>query len=680
MRIFTISLARDRMGTSPHAQGRKMKSTLYWQVYERLIDDDEADPLVTALVEAGFESPDAVRAALDGEGAGLDETSMPSESERRSAPTVWLESLDVTGFRGIGPTSRLALEPGPGLTIVVGRNGSGKSSFAEGLEVLLTGESMRWKTRSAEWLGGWKNLHHSGKTFIQGGFVVEGQGRRQFKRQWTGDTFDAGSLLIDGESADGDEPWGGALDTFRPILSYNEIGATLEEGPSHLYDLLSGVLGMEELTAARDVIAGVRKEIADYKKTFKSAKSRLETQLDRSDDERVEAVRQAIKGRNVDIDALLELALDEGDDDSVVNALRRVESLRTPAADDVLAAVAELREAEKNFLEVMETAAGEQSKVVNLLQTALHVHELGDSESCPVCGEGTLDDDWRADTQRRIDEMEAATERTKRAQRRRKNARQAALKLINAVPSIPDVELDPRAAAVEARAAWEGLAEHESAEDLARGIESTFDAIEQAMSALREAATEQLRRLNTEWRPVKTALDAFIEAHAEQERQKPREKACKDAESWIGDANDALRAERFSPIRDRAVAIWDTLRHQSNVSLDEIKLEGVRTSRRGRLQFDLLPKSSSGMGVSSHSFWSASGGSSQTTPHSRKVTWSVSQPDSIAANSRSSSSESSSNESSATWRFHSFKTADSTFLRMWEANSLDWNLLISRSE
>ena len=43
----------------------------------------------------------------------------------------------LEGFRGIVLRAELELTPGPGLTLVIGRNGSGKSSFAEALEVLL---------------------------------------------------------------------------------------------------------------------------------------------------------------------------------------------------------------------------------------------------------------------------------------------------------------------------------------------------------------------------------------------------------------------------------------------------------------------------------------------------------------------------------------------------------------
>jgi hypothetical protein len=75
---------------------------------------------------------------------------------RRSSPrpvcpdtrTAFLRRITAQGFRGIGPKATLDLTPGPGLTLVVGRNGSGKSSFAEGLELLLTGDTDRWSQRS----------------------------------------------------------------------------------------------------------------------------------------------------------------------------------------------------------------------------------------------------------------------------------------------------------------------------------------------------------------------------------------------------------------------------------------------------------------------------------------------------------------------------------------------------
>jgi DNA repair exonuclease SbcCD ATPase subunit len=39
------------------------------------------------------------------------------------------------------------LTPEPGLNVFVGRNGSGKSSFAEAVEYALTEETARWSQR-----------------------------------------------------------------------------------------------------------------------------------------------------------------------------------------------------------------------------------------------------------------------------------------------------------------------------------------------------------------------------------------------------------------------------------------------------------------------------------------------------------------------------------------------------
>jgi hypothetical protein len=39
---------------------------------------------------------------------------------------AFLKTISVRGFRGIGPEAHPRIRPGPGLTIVTGRKGSGK--------------------------------------------------------------------------------------------------------------------------------------------------------------------------------------------------------------------------------------------------------------------------------------------------------------------------------------------------------------------------------------------------------------------------------------------------------------------------------------------------------------------------------------------------------------------------
>src|SRR3954447_1471011 len=87
------------------------------------------------------------RSDLDGEVQRVIEAmaDLGSPAPPKSTAPVWLKSVTVEGFRGIGPEATLELTPAPGLTVVVGRNGSGKSSFAEGLELLMTGALKRWE-------------------------------------------------------------------------------------------------------------------------------------------------------------------------------------------------------------------------------------------------------------------------------------------------------------------------------------------------------------------------------------------------------------------------------------------------------------------------------------------------------------------------------------------------------
>ena len=145
----------------------------------------EAPPTVERaadLVLAAFQGPDALRATLEGHGAA----SVPTRQPDQTPTATYLAALEVEGFRGIGPPATLTLEPSPGLTLVVGRNGSGKSSFAEALEMLLTGSNRRWTERAKVWQDGWRNLHH-GPPRITGRFRPDG-GRTTMTISATGRT------------------------------------------------------------------------------------------------------------------------------------------------------------------------------------------------------------------------------------------------------------------------------------------------------------------------------------------------------------------------------------------------------------------------------------------------------------------------------------------------------------
>ena len=145
---------------------------------------------------------------------------------RRSAPPVWLRSVTVEGFRGIGPAGDAELEPQPGLTVVVGRNGSGKSSFAEGLELLMTGALKRWEKRPKAWTETWQCLHHTGPTRLSAELVLEGSSESvALAQEWP---HGAGYGDASGRAAPAavlaEHGWDRDLPSFRPVPLLRRAG------------------------------------------------------------------------------------------------------------------------------------------------------------------------------------------------------------------------------------------------------------------------------------------------------------------------------------------------------------------------------------------------------------------------------------------------------------------------
>lgn len=122
------------------------------------------------------------------------------------------------------------------MTLVVGRNGSRKSSFAEAAELALTGTNLRWSARKAKvWQAGWRSLHHRGARSIQLRLSTYGDAiASTIVRRW-----DEGALLTDGTATiqrEGDlvRPLAeagldAALVTHRPFLSYLGAPAQAEQ-------------------------------------------------------------------------------------------------------------------------------------------------------------------------------------------------------------------------------------------------------------------------------------------------------------------------------------------------------------------------------------------------------------------------------------------------------------------
>lgn len=168
-----------------------------------VVDRIDAHPPAGAadLILAAFQGTAFVDATLRGED-GSASASATHIAKAATPAAVYLTSIEVEGFRGIGPPSTLQIDPGPGLTLVVGRNGSGKSSFSEALEMVLLGTNQRWEQRVKVWRDGWQNLHHR-HTRVAARFTIDG--RKQpldVARVWKdGDGVDGSTLTVDGKAA-----------------------------------------------------------------------------------------------------------------------------------------------------------------------------------------------------------------------------------------------------------------------------------------------------------------------------------------------------------------------------------------------------------------------------------------------------------------------------------------------
>jgi AAA domain len=211
---------------------------------------------------------------------------------------AYLRQVTVTGFRGVGRPAMLKVEPGPGLTVIVGRNGSGKSSFAEGLEVLLTGDLKRWEDLSAVWREGWRNLHATGPAEISAEFLLEEAGPTVVRRTWASDApfgDSTATVQVAGEKRGGLDRlgWRDDLVAYRPFLSHTELEAFLGK-PSQLYDLLSSVLGLEDLTLAERRLTNARKARESGLTEVKKDLPRLLDRLELVADERAAACRAAL--------------------------------------------------------------------------------------------------------------------------------------------------------------------------------------------------------------------------------------------------------------------------------------------------------------------------------------------------------------------------------------------------
>jgi DNA repair exonuclease SbcCD ATPase subunit len=317
-------------------------------------DEDASLPEEARLVVlAALASPDDLAEVLgNGNTSPRLVASLTTPDESTDALTgAYLESITVQGFRGIGPKVTVPLRPRPGLIVIAGRNGSGKSTLAEALELALTGHNSRWKDKTAVWSQNWRNLHAGEPAQIRVGITEEGSGTTTIGVDWpAGDDIDVEQLKAwvqrDGHKQESIDVlgWNAALEMYRPLLSYEELGRILEGRPSEFYDQLHKLLGLEQLTDATGRLDAVIKQLRQPVAELKQARDALKPVLESHDDPRAAAALAQVKKTKPDLEAVRPL-ITEGTAASVPSSWQHAGQLVTPSSDEVQQKIAALRSA-----------------------------------------------------------------------------------------------------------------------------------------------------------------------------------------------------------------------------------------------------------------------------------------------------------------------------------------------
>jgi hypothetical protein len=182
-----------------------------------------------------------------------------------------LRKIDVQGFRAFG-TSRQTISLPDTVTVLWGGNSQGKTSLAEALEFLLTGEIARRELLASakdEFSGSLRNAHIplSASVFVEAEFFCADGRTRKLRRTLTAD-FDGNSPCQTTLEMDGNVCSESAIELEigvkllhpplrAPVLAQHTLGYVFSASPTDRAAYFRAVLDIQDLENFRGVVASL---------------------------------------------------------------------------------------------------------------------------------------------------------------------------------------------------------------------------------------------------------------------------------------------------------------------------------------------------------------------------------------------------------------------------------------
>lgn len=583
-------------------------------LFQRLVEQEKADEAFALYVLAACEGQDALAACVGGSATPGRPAAADGNAAAASVPPTYVASIQVRAFRGIGDDSHIRFTPGPGVTLVVGRNGSGKSSFAEGAEVAFTGTSVRWAAKgSTEWQKGWRNVHSGLAPRLVVELVQEGIGANaRVERTWSDpEDFKTGVSQVVGNDKSrqvlSSTGWGAALEHYRPFLSYSELGGMLAGGPTKIYEALLAGLGLDEYVRVRDWLAAAEGDQGKLWDIARKAGTTLAESAQRlagehPDESRFATLATLLGKTRRDVDAIAAIVAGRGGDEKgqLIEAATAVAAPITTEAIESLPSALLAISAEVQG--VRGRTEGLMLGLSKLLKEALSYAQATQQDSCPVCGSPTpLDAAWQAATRARLSEIETTALHARQLEERMRDLVRSTRAACTGVPEIvPRAAAEGLTSAERLAAAWNDWARGASivdAETLAAHVETCGPALLGALDDFRKEAEAEAARRDVVWQPFSREVADWVVQMRAATTAKVREKDLGDAKKWVAAQIEAEREGRFAPVKSRAIEFWNLIARESNVHLQDIELTGHGNAKRVALKVTVDDKEAPALGV-----------------------------------------------------------------------------------